>query len=415
MAMELERTRRAYHERLQRRLDNADTTEYGTASELGDRLFFDPCGPTALYGTRANDWRKMRTSWKSLAVDPDKPSTLLSELKSTETGCRFLLHHWETLRGHLEPGGFWSGGDRLRAIRMIGQQPLDAIEDRRVAEIFAASFAIRPAHDKPFEELRSDMPFTTLDDYVKKLNARWTDLVRPKEREKARQILIDLVDENVEEIEAILERLAQQTLEVKARGSLDRVSHDSSREAESMRRNWVRFKNGFQRGKDALRKCRKDRTGSGEKAGISAEGGGRRAEERRILARGERPCTEEVDASDALACQGFIPDRCRDGLSRSRAEDGRPKTEEIDIADGNDADLASQPGTADCGESVTTANEGWEDENVANEPKFVNDVLGSQTQTNVEVAADSGHDSGLDKYQFSSLTGVFRRSRDVER
>jgi hypothetical protein len=332
MACEIERTKRAYHERVNRRVQNADATELDAARELGDRLFFDPCGPTELYGSRMHDWRKMRTSTNGLAADPDNPTKLLSELKSTEVGCRYLLDHWEELRAHLESGGFWVAGDRLRAIRMIGHQPAEAIRFRRVAEIFAASFAIRRASEQAFGELLSDMPSTTLEDYVKDLRARWKSLVRPNQPDEAREILIDLVDENVEEIEAILEQLDQQTLEQKARGSYDRVSHDSSREAESMRRNWVRFKNGLARGQNALRKCRKDRTEReerrAEEAGDRTEGGGRRAEERRILARGERPWTEKVDASDALACQGFVPERCMDSLvdgveeAALRAEDG---------------------------------------------------------------------------------------------
>ena len=157
-----------------------------------------------------------------------------------------------------------------------------------------------------------------------------------------------------------------------------------------MRRNWVRFKNGLARGQSALEKCRKNRA---EKAGNRAEDGGRRAEERRILERGERPWTEKVGASDALACQGFIPERCVDGLDRSRAEGGERRTEEMDIADGESVVVASEPAG---GEAFTATDDGSEGENVANEPKADEGISTPQLQIKIGVEANSGVDSGLD-------------------
>ena len=55
-----------------------------------------------------------------------------------------------------------------------------------------------------FEQLNSDMSPAALEKYLKGLRARWKDLVRSDEKAKARQILIELVDQNIAEIDAIL-------------------------------------------------------------------------------------------------------------------------------------------------------------------------------------------------------------------
>ena len=259
MSFEIERTRRAYLERVTRRIENADATERDAVWELGERLFFDPCGPPDLFGTREHDWRKVRSSWRGLAADPDDPAKLVRELESTEMGCWFLLERWRELREHLESGGFWVGLDRLRAIRMLGRQPVEAISDRRMADIFAASHALRRTGDCAFFELLADMSHTTHETYVSRLRARWKDLVQPKEPVKARQVLIDLVDENIAEIEEILVEHEQQSAEEKAQATLDRAGFDPSREGEAMRRHWVRCRSAFFRGNDAYRKYQKQR------------------------------------------------------------------------------------------------------------------------------------------------------------
>ncbi|MFI5459554.1 MAG: hypothetical protein ACHRXM_29365, partial [Isosphaerales bacterium] len=135
MAFEVERVQRAHLEGLTSLIENSDDTEIEEVYELGKRLFFDPSGPSQLYGNPGVVRRKLRTSWNGVAVDPNDPAALVRKLESSEPGCWFMLGCWEDLRAQLEPGKFWQSHDRLKAIRLLGRQPLDAIEDRRVAEI----------------------------------------------------------------------------------------------------------------------------------------------------------------------------------------------------------------------------------------------------------------------------------------
>ena len=60
-------------------------------------------------------------------------------------GCEALIDVWKLLRGRLENDCIWQSQDRLKAVRMLGKQPVDAAEDQRVRLIYTASFALEPA------------------------------------------------------------------------------------------------------------------------------------------------------------------------------------------------------------------------------------------------------------------------------
>ncbi len=154
-------------------VENADEIELGEIHDIGCCLFFDPCGPTALYGKQSNNWRKKRTSWKGEAIDPYDPKKLVDVLYSSAAGCRWLREQWEELGAHLKKAkGFWRSADKLKAIRMLGRQPIDAPDDvHSVAAIFLASYAIRRKGD-PFDDLLSDMGSETLAQFVKDVTDR---------------------------------------------------------------------------------------------------------------------------------------------------------------------------------------------------------------------------------------------------
>src|SRR5262249_34612896 len=100
---------------------------------------------------------------------------------------------------------FWQSHDRLKAIRLLGRQPLEANEDRRVATIFVANHALRPASKTGFADLWSDMQDSQRSRYRKAIRERWPDLFATRENEEWRQILITLVDQNIERLNAKLE------------------------------------------------------------------------------------------------------------------------------------------------------------------------------------------------------------------
>ncbi len=89
-------------------------------------------------------------------------------------GCYWILDVLEDLLKKARES-FWVGGDRLRMIRLLGRNPVDAVDDRQVAEVFAASHALRPVGNA-FAELEADMSELAVENKEKEIRARWRDL-----------------------------------------------------------------------------------------------------------------------------------------------------------------------------------------------------------------------------------------------
>ena len=180
-------------------------------------------------------------------------------------GCVWML---EELEGLLERARsrFWTGGDRLRMIRLLGRNPAHSIDDRRVAEVFAASYAIHPAGE-PYEELECDMGGWRLPKYVKEVHAMWPDLSREGEKEKARQSLVDIVQTEIERIRAIAEGHKQNAGEDAAR-SRALKAFDVSPTAETIRKSFIRAKSSVERGIAVIRKETKARKADSDAQGL---------------------------------------------------------------------------------------------------------------------------------------------------
>ena len=88
MASKVGRVQLADAENAESQVENAEAIELGEIHDIGCCLFFDPCGPTALYGKQGNNWRKERTSWRGEAIDPHDPKKLVDVLYSS---CRMPL------------------------------------------------------------------------------------------------------------------------------------------------------------------------------------------------------------------------------------------------------------------------------------------------------------------------------------
>jgi hypothetical protein len=176
LASDMDRVKFAYLELTQSQINNADDEEIKEACELGNRLFSDPRGvPVSLSGTRRFNGNKPGgPSWGSKTAPVNNPEELLGKLTSSAMGCYFILNVLEELLERVRKR-FWGAGDRLRMIRLLGRNPADGVTDRRVAEVFAASHALRPV-GKPFDDLLSDMTESALEAHVKEIVASWPDL-----------------------------------------------------------------------------------------------------------------------------------------------------------------------------------------------------------------------------------------------
>jgi hypothetical protein len=64
-----------------------------------------------------------------------------------------MLDRWDELATLVECDLAWLSPDKLKAIRLMGMQPIDAVDDLDVARIFLACFVIRGKTGEPFLEI----------------------------------------------------------------------------------------------------------------------------------------------------------------------------------------------------------------------------------------------------------------------
>jgi hypothetical protein len=125
--------------------EDAARCQQEEALALGHRLLFDRRGPLPLYPHSLYNFPdRVRVSASGLGDDPDDPPRLLLRLEATAAGCRWLLDRWAELDALLVRGLTWQSPDKLRAIRLLGRQPLDAADSEVVATIFQASHVLDP-------------------------------------------------------------------------------------------------------------------------------------------------------------------------------------------------------------------------------------------------------------------------------
>ena len=145
--MDLDRGARVLRTRSGNAIDTAEDVEIEDVYDMGNLLFSDPRGvPAAMYGTRRfNDEETGRTVVGERKLrDNSMRGSSMRKLESSVMGCYWLLGVLEDL---LEQHGAISGPRKisLRMIRLLGRNPAETLADRRVAEVFAASYAkLRP-------------------------------------------------------------------------------------------------------------------------------------------------------------------------------------------------------------------------------------------------------------------------------
>jgi len=104
---------------------------------MGRRLIRDPRGPTCFYPQWETTLGKIpRVSWTEEVDDPNDPARIVIALEIRALGCAWLLDRWTELRGLLDDGLKWQPHDQFKAVRLLGRQPMDAIDEPRVIAIY---------------------------------------------------------------------------------------------------------------------------------------------------------------------------------------------------------------------------------------------------------------------------------------
>jgi len=246
MSLELDRAKRAHLEHLRSLVENSDERDVDNVYELGRRLFFDPCGPTALYGFALDDC-KQKTSWDGPLGGEFNADTLVRTLAKNAPGCLFMREEWTELRALLAPGKCWGPSHRLKATRLLGRQPVDALVDRDVALIFIASHHPDAEEARAFSELVSDVKRGRLDRFRSLVRAAWPELFDAGNSVNYREMLIELVDAQIERWD---EEFAahEENADEEVRREIDRSGVDRDKEGTLVREYYQKCWRLFQRG-----------------------------------------------------------------------------------------------------------------------------------------------------------------------
>ncbi len=236
---QLDRADRALTSRLNERVNfglfdlaEAETEE---VEDLARQLFWDPRGPIALYPHFRGFRYKPRVSGDDSLDDPIQPGRIVNRLASLAAGCRWLLDRWAALRRLLEDNLLWQAPDRLRAIRLLGRQPMDALADERVLMIYLACDAMEPTAPTSLDDLLTETTDDELKLFKERVKGRGADRKKPASPEAGKAALIELIEQAVAPLAAKMaaHRAHQEFLES---APSDFFAFDDSPEGELIRR-----------------------------------------------------------------------------------------------------------------------------------------------------------------------------------
>ena len=207
---------------------------------LGRRLFWDARGPCQLYPhTPYSGSSEPRISWSPDPNDPNQPAILVLRLERTVAGCRWLLDRWGELLARLEPGHVWLASDQFKAIRLLGKQPLDAVDDPDVLQILVAGSGLLngDTSGKTFAPLASELNWITKEreDYLAKLVHRQLWMTGASDADSAHQVLRNIVNRETSRLKSVLARNERYALADTAEAP-SRLAFDPSSEGEKLRR-----------------------------------------------------------------------------------------------------------------------------------------------------------------------------------
>jgi hypothetical protein len=344
----LDRADRAQTARLAVRARDAARRANAKVRALGRRLFWDPRGSTALYGSTEYESILCReqTSWSGQIDDPNDPPRLLERLESTADGCLWLLGQWAELRARLETGDCWQSPDKFKAIRLLGRQPIDAADVPEVARIFRAAYVLDKRHKHPISELRSEMFDFEMTAYKTRLSRRPAETF-DGDGTKARQALLEIVGRETERVNA---QLAQRLQDAKQEAALaaDILAFDDSKKGERLERYEMTANRALIRNLDALFKVRRETedlepavaAGSEEASAETAPVETARAA-KPDLSRDPSTFTDEEwdaldpDEVDAIFDEGLVDDD-KPTEDRDQTDEDDGQTDDDDLLDGDE-------------------------------------------------------------------------------
>jgi hypothetical protein len=261
-----DRARRAQEARLAANIVNAGVDEAIREADevlrLGQKLFADQRGSLANYPhyDREDDEfpENVPVVSESEIVDgdPEDPQRLVGRLQTTAGGCQWMIDRWSELRSILEEGLDWQSADRLKAVRLLGRHPIEAVDDRNVLMIFVACQVIESRTSIPIPEIWYELRAFERKPYAQRLIGRGIEKLTPRDAASARQVLLNIVDRATAQIARKAETHRARA-EINEALTADRLAFDDSAEGERLRRFDLACGRGLARSLDSLLKLRR--------------------------------------------------------------------------------------------------------------------------------------------------------------
>ena len=213
--------------------------EQESAIELGQQLFRDAFGPGALWLQHrvpepGPDMEEVPPV-SDYSVAEDHPMRLVIRLQGTRAGCQWLLDQWAGLRALLERGVPWLAPDKFKAVRLLGQHPIDALDSKEVALVYLVSHLLLDEEGDPFQEIVNELSADEALVFARYIERRRYQALAPKDAAAARQFLLELVDRATAPLRTKAEML-RELAELDAAEAADRLSWDDTAEGERLRR-----------------------------------------------------------------------------------------------------------------------------------------------------------------------------------
>ena len=192
---------------------------------------------------------------RTIAIDGDDPMHFVLHLQTTVAGCQWMLDQWANLRTVLERDVPWVAADQRKAVRLLGHNPVDVLDNIDVARLYLASHVLLNQGGEPFQDIIDELSPAEAPSFRQSLQSRRYNALAPKDAAAARQALLEIVDLATEQLQMKMEVLSQ-IAELDAASAADRASWDDSPEGERLRRYEITCSRTWLRLFDLLLKAR---------------------------------------------------------------------------------------------------------------------------------------------------------------
>ena len=263
--------------------DAAAFKEQDEVYTLAERLFGDRRGPAELHPTKGfENSSQPRTSKAEVVSDPDHPARLVLRLESTLAGCRFLQARWTELKELIELGIGWDSPEKLRAVRLLGHQPMSLIDNSKIRKLFLACHVMAPQNEFAFQELRCEIEEPRFNRLKVALCKRDMSAITPADTAAAQAALLVIVDKALKRLRR-LKAKRREVAGIVEKLQPDILGHDDSKGGHNLRRHVESTNKLIHRNIEVIYKRRRDEaTGWGKTrqererrkgGGIKDEGG----------------------------------------------------------------------------------------------------------------------------------------------